>query len=105
MKMKTNIFDRIDPILILNFLAIFEKQCYLNEYDKRAAMWCVKQFIAKSAAASSALHLHSKSIKTSDKQEGMLALWWKLNNRLLETYTTGNVITETDMEISNSEMS
>lgn len=68
-------------------------------------MWCVKDFMSESTAASLASSLYLKNKKTSNKPVSMLSSWKQVLNYLVETLATNGVIAKTKMEMQNFKVS
>lgn len=94
--MKNNILDSFGPMSTVRFILNFNLACDTNRLHERVGQWLLTFFIKNPAAAvlSSWIKLSSNSHK--HRKERALTSYRKVDNYLLNTYSTHDVIVEMD---------
>lgn len=97
-QLKSQIFDRSDPITILGFVPAFQMMCDMNGLHKGVTRWSSHHFTKKSAAAvPSARPCPTSSCKSL--QEEYLTSYFEVISYLLSTYATDDKLADADAEI------
>lgn len=97
--MKTSLVDPSDPVSILQFLFTYKQAFESHRIHESVCIWCLKQFMTKSVAASIATRMYLKNEKSLCKPRGMLSSWEKVVIHILDMYTTDDIIAKSGMSM------